>query len=109
MAKASWAGAKMVPHQISYEAPPLFVMLHAFFQDKNFIQLEKEIVDNKTVKSEDIRAFKAYAAAFYQYMGDYHSFGSKKFMPEMNSTTFHNILIRHPLYNKKTQKGKQYK
>ena len=56
-----------------------------------------------------MKAFKAYAAAFYQYLGDYHSFGSKKFTPEMDSKTFHAILVRHPLYKKQTAKGRLYK
>lgn len=34
--KASWAGAKMVLHQISYEAPPLFVLFQLYFQSKDF-------------------------------------------------------------------------
>jgi hypothetical protein len=25
--KAAWAGAKMVPHQISYESPAIFILL----------------------------------------------------------------------------------
>lgn len=29
--KADWAGAKMVLHQVSYEAPAIFVLLHSFF------------------------------------------------------------------------------
>ena len=35
ISKASWAGAKMVFHQMSYESPPLFLLFQAFFQDKN--------------------------------------------------------------------------
>ena len=31
ISKASWAGAKMVLHQLCYEAPPLFLMFQAFF------------------------------------------------------------------------------
>jgi hypothetical protein len=36
MSKASWAGAKMVYHQISYEAPALFILFQAYFADKDF-------------------------------------------------------------------------
>ena len=82
LAKASWAGAKIVTHQTSYEAPPLFVILHAFFQDKNYDQLEKQII-GKGITKEELDQFYSYAAAFYQYLGNYHSFGSKKFVPEM--------------------------
>ena len=31
MAKASWAGAKMVLHQLCYEAPALFLLFQAYF------------------------------------------------------------------------------
>lgn len=36
MAKASWAGAKMVPHQISYESPALFAVFLRYFKDPDF-------------------------------------------------------------------------
>ena len=36
MTKASWAGAKMVPHQISYESPALFCIFLAYFKDPDF-------------------------------------------------------------------------
>lgn len=36
MSKASWAGAKMVPHQISYESPALFCIFLAYFKDPDF-------------------------------------------------------------------------
>jgi len=36
MSKASWAGAKMVPHQLSYESPALFVIFLAYFKDPDF-------------------------------------------------------------------------
>lgn len=41
-------------------------------------------------------------------MGDYHSFGSMKFVPELESHEFKLILERHPLYNDKTEKGQLY-
>ena len=34
--KASWAGAKMVPHQLSYESPAIFVLFQMYFQSKDF-------------------------------------------------------------------------
>jgi len=34
--KASWAGAKMVFNQISYESPPLFILFQLYFQSKDF-------------------------------------------------------------------------
>lgn len=54
-------------------------------------------------------AFKAYAAAFYQYMGNYHSFGSMKFRPNMDENLFRTILMRHPLFLAKNAKGHLYR
>lgn len=54
-------------------------------------------------------AFKAYAAAFYQYMGNYHSFGSMKFKPAIDENKFRIILMRHPLYMAKNKKGNLYR
>ena len=48
-------------------------------------------------------------AGFYQYLGNYHSFGSKKFIPEMSQKQFETILKEHPLYKEQSAKGKQYK
>lgn len=109
MQKADWAGAKMVLHQVSYEAPAIFVLLHSFFQDNNYQKLKQKIVDGNTIKDSDFLAFKAYAAAFYQYMGNYHSFGSMKFRPNMEENMFRTILLRHPLYLSKSAKGNLYR
>lgn len=53
--------------------------------------------------------FKAYAAAFYQYMGNYHSFGAMKFKPNLEENKFRTILMRHPLYVAQTNKGMLYR
>ena len=39
--KAAWAGAKMVFHQICYEAPALFLIFQSYFQQKDFFALEQ--------------------------------------------------------------------
>ena len=98
LSEASWAGAKMVLHQISYEGPAIFLMFHSFFQDKNHEELKRYIVNNKTITADDYKAFEAYVAAFYQNLGNYHSFGSMKFIPEMSSDKFLTILKTNPLY-----------
>ena len=39
LSKASWAGAKMVLHQIAYEGPLLFCLLQHYFRGSDFSAL----------------------------------------------------------------------
>jgi hypothetical protein len=41
-------------------------------------------------------------------MSNYHSFGSKKFIPEMSKADFIKILKLNPLYSEASEKGKIY-
>jgi hypothetical protein len=49
MSEAGMAGAKMIPHQRSYESPPLLMLLSAFFQDKNLDELTTDVRNGKKV------------------------------------------------------------
>ena len=109
MDKAAWAGTLIVPHQMSYEAPPLFVLLQAFFSDKSTEELTKYIVNNKTgVSKDEFLKFKAYSASFFTTYGNYRQYGSKKFIPEVNSTVFKKILDSSPFAHQNGTKGKLY-
>lgn len=97
LSKASWAGAKMVLHQLCYEAPALFMLFQAFFQEKDFEKLEKGMLSAGVV-AEDYKKFIAYVAGFYGNMSNYHSFGHMKFIPEIDAATFEKIFKSNPLY-----------
>lgn len=43
--------------------------------------------------------FIAYAAAFYSNMSNFHSFGHRKFIPEIECTVFEEILKCSPTFN----------
>ena len=64
MLKASWAGAKMVPHQVSYESPALFAIFLAYFKDADFVKLE-ECAQKAGATKEEWKNFIAYAGGFY--------------------------------------------
>lgn len=97
MSKASWAGAKMVLHQLCYEAPPLFLIFQAFFQEKDFHKLQEAAIA-AGVSAEDYQRFIAYVAGTYSNMSNYQSFGHNKFVPETSPETFLAILHSNPLY-----------
>ena len=98
MAKASWAGAKMVLHQISYESPPIFLLFQAYFQKRDFLVLEEAAL-SAGVTDTEYKQFMAYAGGFYANMSNYHSFGALKFTPECSAEAFLQVLKSNPLYN----------
>lgn len=92
MNKANWEGAKMVPHQVSYESPVLFAIFLAYFKDADFPVLEKSALQ-AGVSQEEWNNFIAYVGGFYGNMSNYHSFGHMKFTPDLPSfQTFQKIL-----------------
>ena len=97
LSKASWAGAQMVLHQLCYEAPAIFLMFQAFFQEKDFFKLETAAAA-AGVSSEEWKQFIAYSAGFYGNMSNYHSFGHMKFIPELSQDAFKKVLYSNPLY-----------
>jgi dipeptidyl-peptidase-3 len=95
ISKACWAGAKMVPHQVCYESPPMFVLFQAYFAKADFFILEKAAI-GAGVSSEEWSHFIAYVGAFYGNLGPYHAFGHKKFVPQLTPEKFRTILWSHP-------------
>jgi len=99
----------MVYHQISYESPPLFILLSAYFQDKNVDSLVQSCVSPQKapghVGARTFTRFVLYAAGFFDNMSPYNSFGSKKFVPEISQAQFETLLKCHPLFKQESEKG----
>ena len=97
MNKCSWAGVHITMHQISYEAPVIFVIFQAYFAEKNFDELQAaamEKVDGLT--EEEWKKFIAYVGGFYGNASNYHSFGDLKFVPDLSADKFFAILRSNP-------------
>lgn len=97
LSKASWAGVKMIMHQICYESPALFLLFQAFFQEQDFFKVETAAAQ-AGVSTEDWKKFVSYVAGFYSNLGNYHSFGDMKFVPDLSPEVFKTILHSNPLY-----------
>ena len=95
--RASWAGAKMVFHQISYESPALFLIFQAYFQERDFLALEQAALE-AGVTQDEYNQFIAYVAGFYGNMSNYHNFGDMKFVPQISPEVFIKILQSSPLW-----------
>jgi len=98
LSKAAWAGAKVVPHQISYESAPLMVLFQAYFQSRDFYTLRKKALE-RGITAEEWANFIAYVGGFYGNMSNYHSFGGLKFVPDLDPTRFNLILESNPLFS----------
>jgi len=96
----------MVFNQISYESPAIFVLLQLFFQGKDFQSLQEAAEKNGGVTNEEWQRFIAYVGGFYSNMGNYHSFGHSKFVPELDPAKFRAIILSNPLY---TVPGNMYR
>lgn len=97
MSKASWAGALVTLHQISYESPLIWCIFQAYFADKNFDELEASAMQGvEGLTADDWSKFIAYVGGFYGNLSNYHSFGHMKFIPEVSPEKFWAILGSHP-------------
>ena len=85
-----------------YEAPPLFIIFQAYFQERDFYKLEFAAT-SAGVSKEDYRKFIAYVAGFYGNLSNYHNFGAKKFIPDLTPELFKKILTSNPLYTNEHQ------
>ena len=97
----------MVPHQLSYEAPALFLIFQMYFQSKDF-QLLEDAAAEEGVTREEWQRFIAYVGGFYGNMSNYHSFGDTKFVPEVAPEKFKAILFSNPLYTEPSAFYKEY-
>ena len=67
----------------------------AYFEDKNFEELETLALANG-VTAQEYKNFLAYVAGVYGNMSNYHSFGDMKFVPELSPEAFRKILECNP-------------
>ena len=74
------------------------MIFQAYFQEKDFHKLEAAAIRAR-ISQESWSKFLAYVGAFYCNMSNYHSFGAKKFVPDLERDVLKTILRSNPLYN----------
>ena len=89
--QASWEGAKIVLVQTSYEAPIIFTLLLRVCGGQPLGDLKKS-AKGKGVTDTDFLSFLTYAAAFFENMGNYKSFGDQKICPGLSADAFKKIV-----------------
>lgn len=88
MSRASWLGSKICLVQTSPEAPLIFDMFQFLFSERTY-----DVVTHEP--EEELNHFWNYAVSFYGNLGNYLSFGDRKFVPRIPESTFETILLKH--------------
>jgi len=95
-ARASWEGAKICAFQRSYESPGLFVLLRAIFSEGCESLKGKALA--KGITEDEWTNLLVFSAAALQSIGNYVSFGDKKFIPNINPDKFWIVIISSKAY-----------
>ena len=93
--RASWSGALMAFHQVSYESPILLCLGQFYFTGQD-MQTLKEAAVKAGASEENFEHFVAYIAGVYGNLGNYHSFGHKKIVPILSEEEFLKVLKSAP-------------
>eukprot|EP00826_Nyctotherus_ovalis_P055150 TRINITY_DN7308_c0_g1_i4.p1 TRINITY_DN7308_c0_g1~~TRINITY_DN7308_c0_g1_i4.p1 ORF type:complete len:283 (-),score=71.58 TRINITY_DN7308_c0_g1_i4:1161-2009(-) len=96
--RASWEGAKICAFQRSYESPALVVLLRAIFAEGHE-SLKKKALSQGLSETEWSQLV-VYSAATLQNIGNYKSFGDKKFIPELSPDKFLAVVKASEAYKK---------
>ena len=89
--RASWSGALICFHQVSYESPVLFCLSQFLFANQNPKKLKQNMKEKK-IEEKDFSRFLAYFAGVLHNFGNYSSYGHKKFIPDLSPETFIKII-----------------
>lgn len=92
ISEASWYGSLIVLMQTSPESPGIYLLLQKLFRNQSIEQF-KSVALEIGLSEDDFQAILIYAAAFYNNMGNYKSFGDKKFIPNIAKEKFEKFVI----------------
>eukprot|EP01029_Cantina_marsupialis_P007691 TRINITY_DN186_c0_g2_i1.p1 TRINITY_DN186_c0_g2~~TRINITY_DN186_c0_g2_i1.p1 ORF type:complete len:731 (+),score=234.80 TRINITY_DN186_c0_g2_i1:66-2195(+) len=97
ISQASLEGSKICLFQTSYEAPIIFSL---------FLKVFKSVTPDfwtKVEENEPLKQCVTYAAAFFENMGNYKSFGDTKIVPECSKEDFVEFVKQTPAYETETE------
>lgn len=92
ISRASWIGGLIVLTQTSPESPGIFLLLQKLFRNQSIDCLKEEAL-KIGLSEDDFQAILIYAAGFYNNMGNYKSFGDRKFIPNLSKETFEKFIL----------------
>ncbi|KAF3910191.1 hypothetical protein ABW21_db0201295 [Orbilia brochopaga] len=94
ISRASFAGTRVVLRQVSPESEPLFDLILSIAKhvDCKFSQLSSQA----NVSEDDVDKFVEYATQVLANLGNYKSFGDKKFVPRIHHDVFAKIAAVTP-------------
>ena len=93
--RASWEGALMCLHQVSYESPVIFCLAQFYFSGQSVGDL-RAAAEACGLSDRAFDHYVAYFAGFLGSLGNYISFGNKKFVPNLTPDEFVTIYRSAP-------------
>lgn len=91
LSKASWVGGLVTMIQTSLESGPIFVLLHKLFSKQSCKDFKDACLE-KGFSEEDINALLIYTCGVFANAGNYKGFGDTKIIPNIDCTTFENLI-----------------
>ena len=96
--RASWEGALTCLHQVSYESPVIFCLAQFYFSGQSVDALRAAAAQTHP-DPQAFDHFLAYFAGFLGNLGNYISFGQKKFVPNLEPEVFLAIYKSAPHFS----------
>jgi len=88
--KASWEGSPIVFKQVSPESWDIYLLLKKIYK-KNSVKKIREFGKKNNIEKE-VEHFLNYSVTFFGNMGNYYSYGDKKFIPRTKRKNFKKII-----------------
>ncbi|CAL8077070.1 unnamed protein product [Calicophoron daubneyi] len=95
--QSAWIGGLIGLVQLSPEAAGLFIIFQRIFRKQNPTSLHDVALSNDFTE-EEIEKIYSYIAMFYGNLGDYLSYGDRKFIPDISQQRFTEFLALSPEY-----------
>lgn len=85
ISRAAWLGALIDLYQTSAESPVIFLLLQELFRAQPIASVKQQAIEACNFTRQEWTSFLVYTATFYDNLGNYYSYGMKKFIPEVEA------------------------
>ncbi|XP_054717217.1 dipeptidyl peptidase 3-like [Uloborus diversus] len=92
LSRAAWYGGLIDLVQTSLESPLIFCLLHKLFEAQPIEELKEIALQKCNLTEDEFTALLVYTSGIFSSMGNYKSFGDKKFVPNLPKEKFQSLV-----------------